>query len=136
MAQDINTVTLTARLTRPPELRGGDSSVLAMRLAFTASRKNGEMWEDYPQYVDAVVFGRMATALSTLLDKGDQVAISGRLSWREWTDKDGGTRQSHEVICDRVRLLSKPRDRQDVPPAATTAPVAAPAAVNDEDIPF
>lgn len=132
MAQDINTVTLTARLTRSPELRGGDS-VLAMRLAFTASRKNGDDWEDYPQYVDAVVFGRMATALSTLLDKGDQVAISGRLSWREWTDKDGGTRQSHEVVCDRVRLLAKPRDRQDMPPAATTAPVAS---VADEDIPF
>lgn len=133
MAQDINTVTLTARLTRSPELRGGDNSVLAMRLAFTASRKNDDQWEDIPQYVDAVVFGRTATALSTLLDKGDQVAVSGRLSWREWTDKEGGTRQSHEVICDRVRLLANPRDRQGMPPAATAAPVTT---INDEDIPF
>jgi single-strand DNA-binding protein len=136
MAQDMNQVALVGRLTRDPELRGQGGNVLAMRLAFSASRKNGDQWEDYPQYVDVVTFGRTAEALGSLLTKGDQVGITGRLSWREWEQQDGTKRQAHEVIADRVQLLGKPRGAQDSPSAATTAPVAAPAASNDEDIPF
>jgi len=136
MAQDMNQVALVGRLTRDPELRGQGGNVLAMRLAFTASRKNGDQWEDYPQYVDVVTFGRTAEALGSLLTKGDQMGITGRLSWREWEQQDGTKRQAHEVIADRVQLLGKPRGAQDAPSAATTAPVAAPAASNDEDIPF
>lgn len=136
MAQDMNQVALVGRLTRDPELRGQGGNVLSMRLAFSASRKNGDQWEDISQFVDVVTFGRTAEALGSLLTKGDQVGITGRLSWREWEQQDGTKRQAHEVIADRVQLLGKPRGAQDAPPASTTAPAAAPAASNDEDIPF
>lgn len=108
MGADVNSVTLVGRLTRDPEMRG-NGNVLAMRLAFTATRKVGELWEDMPQYVDVVTFGRGAEALSKFLAKGDQVAVNGRLSWREWDDREGNKRQSHEVVAERVQLLAKPK---------------------------
>lgn len=116
MGADVNSVTLVGRLTRDPEQRGG-GTVLAMRLAFSASRKVGEKWEDVAQYVDVVTFGRQAEALSSLLEKGDQIAVAGRLAWREWQANDGTTRSSHEVVAERVQLLSKPRGKQDAAPA-------------------
>jgi single-strand DNA-binding protein len=146
MGADINTVNLVGRLTRDPELRGSGSSVLGIRLAFTATRKVGDEWEDVPQYVDVVTFGRQAEALSRLLEKGDLIAVSGRLAWREWDDRDGNKRQSHEVVADRVQLLSKPRGKQDAAaaPAAPARPVDGPAPPlpgvgapsADPDIPF
>ena len=137
--EDLNSVTLVARLTRDPEPRG-NGNVLALRLAFTASRKNGEAGEDVPQYVDAVVFGRSAEVLATMLAKGDQVAVQGRLAWREWESQDGTKRQAHEIACQRVQIISKPKaaDRPwssdptfGAPPPAPVAP-----AVADDDIPF
>jgi single-strand DNA-binding protein len=136
---DLNVVTLVARLTRDPEPRAG-GNVLSMRLAFTASRKSGETWEDVPQYVDAVAFGRQAETLADLLTRGDQVAITGRLTWREWEQADGTKRQAHEIACQRVQLMAKPKGaaappRSDFP--VTPAPVQAGQATGgDEDIPF
>jgi single-strand DNA-binding protein len=128
---------LVARLTRDPEPRAG-GNVLAMRLAFTASRKSGETWEDVPQYVDAVAFGRQAETLADLLTRGDQVAITGRLAWREWEQADGTKRQAHEIACQRVQLIGKPKGEGTPPPRsdfpATVQP--APASVADDEIPF
>lgn len=139
MGADVNSVTLVGRLTRDPEERGG-GKVLAMRLAFTSSRKVGNEWEDVPNYVDAVTFNAVE-ALGRLLERGDQVAVSGRLSWREWEANDGAKRQSLEVIADRVQLLAKPKGREAQPARAEVRePVAAapapPLPGTDESIPF
>lgn len=134
MGADVNAVTLVGRLTRDPETRGS-GKVLAMRLAFTSTRKAGNEWEDVPNYVDVVTFNAV-DALSRLLERGDQVALSGRLSWREWEANDGSKRQSLEVIADRVQLLAKPKGREASAPAAA-APVSAPEPVATlDDIPF
>ncbi len=138
MGADVNTVTLVGRLTRDPEERA-NGNVLAFRLAFTSSRKAGNEWEDVPNYIDVVTF-RAVEALSKLLSKGDQVIVSGRLSWREWEDRDGNKRQSHEVIADRIQLSAKPRGAQgDSPPAIKRDPVAdapAPPLPEQDDLPF
>jgi single-strand DNA-binding protein len=127
--QDVNTITLVGRMTRPPERRG---QVLAMRLAFTASRKVNDAWEDVPQYVDAVCFGRTADALESLLDKGTQVVVQGRLAWREWEAGDGSKRQAHEIACERVQLVGGRK----ADGAAPVAPSPAPAVDDHSDIPF
>lgn len=135
MGADVNAVVLVGRLTRDPEERGG-GSVLAFRLAFTATRKAGNEWEDVPQYIDIVTF-RAVDALAKLLTKGDQVGVTGRLAWREWEDRDGNKRQSHEVVAERVQLLAKPRGAD--APAPAREPVAdapAPPLPVQDDLPF
>ncbi len=140
MAGDMNSVTLVGRLARSAELRGfGTTSVLAIRLAFTTQRKVGESFEDAPNYVDVVIFGRRAETLATILGKGDRIGVSGRLSWREWEAKNGsGNRQAVEVIATDVQLLGGPKAREAGP--AGDMPVAPapvhPVPVGDDDIPF
>jgi len=140
MAADMNSVNLVGRLARDAELRNtGTTSVLSLRLAFTTQRKVGDTWEDRPNYVDVVTFGRRAEALANIIGKGDRIGVSGRLSWREWQAKDGsGNRQSIEVVADDVQLLGAPRNREDAPQSdlpVAPAPVQ-PVPAADDDIPF
>lgn len=124
--EDINNVTLVARLTAKPEMKG---SVLPLRLAFTTRQKDGEVWGDKSNYVDAVVFGRQADALYGMLTKGTRVVVAGNLEWREWVASDGSTRSNVQVIARSVQVVDggARRDEQPAMAAATSG---------DQDIPF
>lgn len=106
MASDLNRVTLVGRMTRDAEVRHTQSGdpVISMRLAFSTRTKSGDNWEDRSNFIDVTHFAR-SEKLAEYLVKGKQVAVDGRLSWREWTDKEGGKRQSVEVIASEVQLL-------------------------------
>lgn len=166
----INRVCISGNLTRDPELRqtAGGSQVLGVGVAVNDRRKNQQtgQWEDVPNFVDCVVFGNRAGALSAILHKGDKVAIGGRLRYSSWEAKDGTRRSKLEVIAEEVELMQRPRQAAQqayqpaaqqaahaaaVPPYAAPAPapqpyqpplgqapVAAPAAADpyDADIPF
>jgi single-strand DNA-binding protein len=100
--EDVNQVTLVARLTRDPEIKG---SVLPLRLAFTTRHKENGEWGDKPNYIDAVVFGRQGEALYPLLSKGSRVVVAGNLEWREFTASDGQQRSTVQIIARTVQLM-------------------------------
>jgi single-strand DNA-binding protein len=152
-ATNINRVTLTANLTRDPELRSLPSgmSVCSLRVACNTRRKgaSGE-WEDKPNYFSVTVWGAQGENCARFLTKGRPVAIDGRLEWREWQAQDGSKRESIEIVADAVQFLGSRDDaggggngftpRSDVPvdegdfqPAAAPAGGSAPA---EDDIPF
>lgn len=147
MAANVNRVTLVCRLTRDPELRSFPSgmSVCSLRVAFTTRKKDQQTgeWGEKPNYIDVTVWGRQGENVAQYCQKGKQVALDGRLEWREWEDKGGQKRQTIEIVADHVEFLSGGDDRggssgggftprSDVPsdvPAAAAGPV-------DDDIPF
>ena len=148
----INRVNISGNLTRDPEMRGttGGTSVLSFGVAVNDRRRNQQTgeWEDYPNFVDCVMFGTRAEAISRYLSKGTKVAIEGKLRYSSW-ERDGQRRSKLEVIVDEIEFLS--RGQQPAAPAAApvaSAPMAAapqasrpaqtpPAAdVYDQDIPF
>lgn len=127
----INRVCISGNLTRDPELRqtAGGSQVLGVGVAVNDRRKNQQtgQWEDVPNFVDCVVFGNRAEALSTILHKGDKVAIDGRLRYSSWEAKDGTRRSKLEVVAEEVELMQRPRQaaQQAHQPAAQQAAYAA-----------
>lgn len=109
-ATNINRVIITGNLTRDPELRstGGGLSVCSLRIATNTRRKDGATgeWRDKPNYFNVTVFGRQGENAAQYLAKGRGVAIDGRLEWREWEDKNTGTkREAVEIIADNVQFL-------------------------------
>lgn len=135
MATDINNITLVGRLTKAPESReAGSTTLTKLRLAFSHSKRVGDEWEDQAQYVDVTIFGRLAETLAGMLDKGDQVVVTGRLAWREWQAQDGSTRQAHEIVAQAVQRVSSPKARQEAP-SSSGGPQNAPESATD-DIPF
>ena len=105
----INRVNISGNLTRDPELKAttGGTSVLTFGVAVNDRRRNPQTgeWEDYPNFVDCVVFGGRAEPLSRFLSKGSKVAIEGKLRYSSW-ERDGQRRSKLEVIVDEIEFLS------------------------------
>lgn len=164
----INRVNISGNLTRDPEIRAtaGGMSVLSFGVAVNDRRKNSQTgeWEDVPNFVDCVMFGSRADAVSRFISKGSKVAIEGKLRYSTW-ERDGQKRSKLEVVVDEIDFMSSrgqqgqqgqyqqggdsqgsyaPRAAAPMNSAAPQAPVASsrpvqtpPAAdVYDEDIPF
>ncbi len=107
----INKVMITGNLTRDPELRatGSGMQILQFGVAVNDRRRNQQTgeWEDYPNFVDCVVFGSRAEALSRFLSKGSKVAVEGKLRYSSWEAKEGGRRSKLEVIVEDLDFLSQ-----------------------------
>lgn len=105
MSFDINTVNLVGGLTRDPELRttGNGTSVVQLGVAVNHSRKVDGEWTDEPNFIDVTAFGDLADHVAESLGKGNRVAISGRLSYRQWEEKETGAKRSKvEVIASSI----------------------------------
>jgi single-strand DNA-binding protein len=79
------------------------------------------------------LYGKRAEALSQYLVKGQAVTVSGTVSEREWTDKEGGKRKSMDVRVGDVALQggrrdAEPQQERRAAPKMDTA--------EDQDIPF
>lgn len=140
----INRVNISGNLTRDPETRQtqGGSQVLTFGVAVNDRRKNQQSgeWEDYPNFIDCVVFGNRAQSLSTMLAKGMKVAIEGKLRWSQWDDKSGGGKRSKvEVIVDEVEFLSQrsqEQQRSNQRGQRRSNQIRQQDVYSDEDIPF
>lgn len=123
----INRVNITGNLTRDPELRAtaGGTQMLAFGVAVNDRRKNPQTgaWEDVPNFVDCIVFGQRAEAVSRFISKGSKVAIEGKLRYSSWETKEGQRRSKLEVIVDEIDFLSR-QGQQVTSPAAEAAKVA------------
>jgi single-stranded DNA-binding protein len=60
-----------------------------------------------PLFIDVATFGASAAAREKYLAKGRQIAVTGRLVYREWQAPDGTRRSKHAVIA-RVRFGARP----------------------------
>ena len=55
-------------------------------------------------------FGGLAESCARYLEKGRQVAVSGRLELDEWETDAGKRRSRHKVVADEVEFLARPRE--------------------------
>ena len=93
-APNVNTVTLVGQLAADPVLRAlpDGKSVCELRLAVNDQR------EKPPMFVDVSTFGAAADACARYLEKGRQVAVTGRLVYHQWESNDGQKRSKHSVV--------------------------------------
>jgi len=148
MARSINRVVLVGNLTRDPEVRAaGSTSVCSLRLAVNDSVKDRETgdWKDYPNYFDIDVFGAQGERCGQWLSKGRQVAVEGRLRWREWQTQEGQKRSAVSVVADNVQFIGPREGGGGRPPeGGVSSEGGAPfndteldvASASDDDIPF
>jgi single-strand DNA-binding protein len=107
----MNQLQLIGRLTRDPELgaTAGGKPVCDMRLAVARRDRDAD-----PVYVDVVAYDGLAETCGAHLEKGRQVAVSGRLDYQEWEARDGsGKRSKHAVVAAEVDFLARPATDDD-----------------------
>ncbi len=62
-------------------------------------------WGDKANYFDVDVFGSQGENCARWLKKGRQVAIEGRLRWREWETPDGQKRLAVSIVAGNVQFV-------------------------------
>ena len=75
----LNRVILIGRLTRQPELRVTPSGVQVSSFTLAVDRRPTQSGQRDTDFIDIVVFGRLAEITCKYMDKGRQVAVEGRL---------------------------------------------------------
>ena len=112
----VNRVFISGNLTRDCELRStqGGMAVLTFGVAVNDRAKNpktGE-WEDRPNFIDCVIFGKRAETVQRFISKGSKVAIDGKLRYSSW-EKDGQKRSKLEVVVEDIEFLSQSKADSD-----------------------
>jgi len=140
-----NKIIIVGNLGRDPELRytPQGTAVCDFSVATSEKRKDssGES-TDLTTWFKVTFWGRQAEVASQYLSKGKQVYIEGRLSQREYTDREGNKRMSLEVNGSDMQFIGSRSDDQQKSnepasrPAAAPQPSRAPADNNDDEIPF
>jgi len=115
---DLNSITLTARLTTDATVRSvGETSVCTLRVAYTQRSE-----KQSTGFIDVEVWGSYGETCAHLA-KGARVGVSGELRFSEWETAEGGKRQGFTVRADRVAFLS-PKGTEEAGDAAEAEPAA------------
>ena len=105
----MNSVTMIGRLCADPELRRTQSGTACCSFSLAVKRPKVKDTTDFHNFV---VWQQGAEYLCQYGHKGDIVGVTGYLTTREWTDRDGNKRKATEVTCDGVELLSSKRSSE------------------------
>ncbi|MBK6764903.1 MAG: single-stranded DNA-binding protein [bacterium] len=137
----VNRVTLIGRLGRDPEMRYTPSGAAVARfsLATDENRKdqNGQ-WVQETTWHNIVVLGQSAERVAETLKKGNLVYVEGKISIRNWEDKEGQKRTQYEILCFTHRNLT-PKSSSGESYSETSHSPAEPTHSSppmDEDLPF
>lgn len=108
-----NKVILIGRLTRDPELRYTASGIAVARFTLAVDRSFiNQQGEREADFIDIVVWRKMAEVCTDNLGKGRLVAVEGRLQIRSYETQDGQKRRAAEVVAENVRFLDWPKDKK------------------------
>jgi single-strand DNA-binding protein len=127
----MNVITVAGTLGKDAEVKylpNGDA-IANFSVADSQGRDKPTIWWNCGLY------GKRAESLSQYLTKGQAVTVTGSVSEREWTDKEGNKRKSMDVRVNDVALQG---GRRDAEPREERQQPAKPAQVNidDSDLPF
>ncbi len=106
-----NKVILIGRLVNTPELNktANDKSVARATLAVNR-RYKGQNGEREADFVNVVVWGKLAETLVSYATKGSLISLDGELRTRRY-EKDGVTHYVTEVLCNGFQLLESRAQR-------------------------
>lgn len=106
-----NKVILIGRLVNTPEVNktANDKSVVCATLAINR-RYKGQNGEREADFVNVVVWGKLAETLASYATKGSLISLDGELRTRRY-EKDGVTHYVTEVLCNGFQLLESRAQR-------------------------
>lgn len=106
-----NKVILIGRLVNTPELNktANDKSVARATLAVNR-RYKGQNGEREADFVNVIVWGKLAETLASYATKGSLISLDGELRTRRY-EKDGVTHYITEVLCNGFQLLESRAQR-------------------------
>ena len=128
----LNRVTLIGRLGKDPEVRRLESGAAVAKFSLATSEsykdKDGNKVET-TEWHNVVVWRAQAEIAEKFLKKGMLIYVEGKLTYREYTDKDNVKKYFTEIVANNFQMLERkegggggyfPSDE----PASSNAPAA------------
>jgi len=104
-----NRVQLIGRLGQDPEVKTLETGKKVARFSIATSDnyvgKDGNKVTE-TQWHHLVVWGPLTTICEKYLKKGREIAVEGKLAYRNWNDKDGMAHNSTEIVVNELLLLN------------------------------
>ena len=105
-----NRVQLIGNLGGTPEVKDLDNGNKVARFSVATSEyytnKKGEKVTD-TQWHNIVIWGKLADIAEKYLHKGSQVVIDGKITTRNYTDKEGAKKYFTEIVANELLLIDK-----------------------------
>lgn len=105
-----NSVTLIGNLGRDPEFVEMDNGKRLAKISLATSEtyrnQKGER-VTATQWHQCVAWGKLADTMRSLLSKGRQVAVHGKITYTTYQDKSGATRYSTQIVVSDFVLLGQ-----------------------------
>ena len=105
-----NKVSLIGNLGATPEVKIFETGKKMVRLSLATSENykstNGEKVEE-TQWHNLVAWGKTADIAEKYLQKGSELAIEGKLTYRSYEDKNGEKKYITEIIVNELMMLGK-----------------------------
>ncbi len=140
----MNKVVLVGRLTAKPELRYTASNTAYTRFSVAVNRNftNADGRRD-ADFINVIAWRKQAETISRYFDKGNLIAIEGRLQTGSYDDKDGNKRYTVDVALDNFEFVESKAARdaasnsiEPTPYDYQNTPSAPSQSVNVENDPF
>lgn len=104
----LNYSVIQGRLCADPELRTTQSgtAVCSFRVAWSEKYKETET----KLFLGCTAWRGTGEMVNRYFHKGQEIVVEGKLSTRDWTDKDGNKRSSNELTVERVHFCGPKQD--------------------------
>ncbi len=107
----LNRTILVGRLTKDPDLRYTPNGVAVATFTLAVNRQFKKDGQQEADFINIVVWKRIAENVANFLKKGSLTGVDGRLQTRNYEGQDGKRVYVTEVVAENVQFL-EPRNRR------------------------
>lgn len=101
----INSVSLTGRLTKDPELRMTQSGTSVTSFTLAVNRRPNSQGQQEADFISCVAWGKTAQVAEQYLHKGSLIGIEGRIQTRSYDNQQGHRVYVTEVVTETLSFL-------------------------------
>ena len=134
----INKVILVGNVGADPEIKMLDSGVKVARLRLATTEritdKTTNETREQTEWHNVILWRALTDVADKYVRKGSRLYVEGKISYREWQDKEGVKRTSTDITANEMKMLNKVESAVTAPEAVV--PAIVPPAPDVDDLPF
>ena len=102
----MNKAIIIGRMTRRADIRytQGENQTCIARFTLAVNRKFAKEGEKSADFISCIAFGKVAEFLERYGDKGIKFVVEGRIQTGSYTNKDGRTVYTTDVVVEQVEF--------------------------------
>ena len=139
----MNSVQLTGRLTRDPEVRYTDGGLSVARFTLAVNRRFKQEGSPDADFIRCVAFGKTAEFIEKYFSQGRKMDLNGRIQTGSYTNQEGQKVYTTDIVVENVEFgeskgsgTSGGTQRQDPAIADSDGFMNIPDGIDDSEFPF